>query len=63
MTQPAAAAEPKVATPQPEETIDLKKLEELARPKETASVEDKPAEAARLEQANEKLSSLLGKPK
>jgi len=63
LTQPAAAAEPKVATPQPEETIDLKKLEELARPKETASVEDKPAEAARLEQANEKLSSLLGKPK
>src|SRR2546430_4041362 len=63
LTQPAAAAEPKVATPQPEETVDLKKLEELARPKETASVEDKPAEAARLEQANEKLSSLLGKPK
>ena len=63
LTQPAAAAEPEIATPKAEETVDLKKLEELARPKETASVEDKPAEAARLEQANEKLSSLLGKPK
>ncbi len=65
LTQPAAAAEPKVATPKAEETVDLKKLEELARPKENAPVEDKPAEAkaARLEQANEKLSSLLGKPK
>ena len=43
-----------------------KKLEELARPKKTASVEDKSAEGAKaagLEQANEKLSSLLGKPK
>ncbi|PYJ62750.1 MAG: ABC transporter ATP-binding protein [Verrucomicrobia bacterium] len=63
LTQPAAAAEPEVAPPKAKETVDLKKLEELARPKETASVEDKPAEAARLEQANEKLSSLLGKPK
>ena len=66
LTQPAAAAERKVATPKAEETVDLKKLEELAGPKGTAPVEDKSVEAAKaagLEQANQKLSSLLGKPK
>src|SRR5213082_2628988 len=66
LTQPAAAAEPEIATPKAEETVDLKKLEELAGPKATAPVEDKSAEAAKaagLEQANQKLSSLLGKPK
>ncbi|PYK61071.1 MAG: ABC transporter ATP-binding protein [Verrucomicrobia bacterium] len=66
LTQPAAAAGRKVATPKAEETVDLKKLEELAGPKGTAPVEDKSVEAAKaagLEQANQKLSSLLGKPK
>jgi len=66
LTQPAAAAEPEIATPKAEETVDLKKLEELAGPKATAPVEDKSAEGAKaagLEQANQKLSSLLGKPK
>src|SRR5438105_275697 len=59
LTQPAAAAEPEIATPKAEETVDLKKLEELAGPKATAPVEDKSAEAAKaagLEQANQKLS-------
>jgi len=66
LTQPAAAVAPKVATPQPEESVDLRKLEELARPKETAPADDQHAEAAQaadLDKANEKLSSLLGKPK
>ena len=65
LTQPAAAAT-EVATPQPEESVDLRKLEELARPKETAPADDQHAEAAKaadLDKANEKLSSLLGKPK
>ena len=46
--------------------MDLRKLAELTRPKETAPAEDKPTQAvkaAELEKANEKLSSLLGKPK
>jgi len=66
LTQPAAAAEPKVATPKPQEPVDVRKLEELAKPLETPPVEDKPVEAApaaELAKANEKLSSLLGKPK
>ena len=66
LTQPAAAAAQTVATPKPEETADLGKLEELSRSKEPAPAEDSPAETARateLEKANEKLSSLLGKPK
>src|SRR5437899_3292489 len=67
LTQPGAAAAPVVATPKPEETVDVRKLEELAKPKETAPAEKptpaEPAEAADLEKANEKLSSLLGKPK
>src|SRR2546430_545835 len=62
LTQPSAAAT-EVATPQLEESVDLRKLEELARPKETAPADDQPAKAADLDQANEKLSSLLGKPK
>ncbi len=66
LTQPAATAEPKVAAPAPEETVDLGKLEGLTRPAETAPAEERPAAAvtaAELEKANEKLSSLLGKPK
>jgi ABC-2 type transport system ATP-binding protein len=66
LTQPAAAVEPKIAAPRPEEATDLEKLDELARPREAATPDGKPAEAvkaAELEKANEKLSSLLGKPK
>ena len=66
LTQPVASAEPRVATPKPEKTVDLDKLEELTKPVEPTPAEGKPAEAARaadLEKANEKLSSLLGKPK
>ncbi len=65
LTQPGAAHQPVVITPKPEETVDVQKLEELAKPKEAA-----PGEAAAespkpvdLEKANEKLSSLLDKPK
>ena len=66
LTQPAATAEPKVAAQAPEETVDLGKLEGLTRPAETAPAKERPAAAvtaAELEKANEKLSSLLGKPK
>jgi len=66
LTQPAATAEPKVAAPAPEETVDLGKLEGLTRPAETAPAKERPAAAVtadELEKANEKLSSLLGKPK
>src|SRR6266540_3875274 len=66
LTQPAATAEPKAAAPAPEETVDLGKLEGLTRPAETAPAKERPAAAVtadELEKANEKLSSLLGKPK
>src|SRR5881296_3451272 len=36
LTQPGAAPEPEVTTPKPEETVDVQKLEELAKPKGTA---------------------------
>ncbi|PYM12695.1 MAG: ABC transporter ATP-binding protein [Verrucomicrobia bacterium] len=65
LTQPAAATE--AATPTRQETVDHGKLEELARPKKPAPADQKRAEAAKaaekIEKANEKLSSLLGKPK
>jgi ABC-2 type transport system ATP-binding protein len=65
LTQPGAAPKPEVSTSAPVETVDLQKLEALAKPNETAPAEPtaetpKPAD---LEKANEKLSSLLGKPK
>jgi len=66
LTAPLPAQEPKVTTPKPEETVDVRKLEELARTREPAPAQAKPpeaAQAAELEKANEKLSSLLGKPK
>src|SRR5438876_2903768 len=66
LTQPSAAAEQTAATAKPEEAADLGKLEELTRPKEPAPADETPADTARaaeLEEANEKLSSLLGKPK
>src|SRR5438034_11187295 len=65
LTQPGAAPEPEVTTPKPEETVDVQKLEELAKPKGTAPA-DTAAETSKpvdLEKADEKLSSLLGKSK
>src|SRR3989442_328519 len=59
LTQPGAAAAPVVTTPKPEETVDVQKLEELAKPKETTPA-DAAAETSKpvdLEKANEKLSS------
>src|SRR5881394_3490249 len=65
LTRPSAAPEPEVTLPKPEETVDVQKLEDLAKPKETtpsatAAETSKPVD---LEKADEKLSSLLGKPK
>jgi ABC-2 type transport system ATP-binding protein len=60
---PAKLAPPAPATP----TVDQKKLEALTRSGEPAAPvvkpSSEPANAAELEKANEKLSSLLGKPK
>ena len=64
LTQPAATGELEVQARKPDEAVDLEKLEELTKPKETAPVEEgRAAPAPDLEKANEKLSSLLGKPK
>jgi ABC-2 type transport system ATP-binding protein len=67
LTLPTSAAEPQVITPPPAETVDHQKLEELTRPQEAPdakTAESKTApDPAELEKANEKLSSLLGKPK
>jgi hypothetical protein len=54
-----------VITPKPEETVDVQTLEALTKPKETPPAEAVPEtpKPADLEKANEKLSSLLGKPK
>jgi ABC-2 type transport system ATP-binding protein len=62
--QPAPAA-PLPAT-KPDEKVDERKLESLTQPKQAAPPAPKaeePAKAAELEKANEKLASLLGKPK
>ena len=66
-TESAAAPKVAVATPTPAETAAAKKLDALTKPaepveKKTAPVPE-PAEPADLTKANEKLSSLLGKPK
>src|SRR5881409_1417333 len=45
LTQPGAASEPEVSTPQPGETVNLKKLEELAQPRDSAPGDRTPAEA------------------
>jgi len=63
LTQPVVVAEPKVTTRAPEPSIDLGKLEELTKARETAPAAETPpdaAKAAELEKADEKLSSLLG---
>jgi ABC-2 type transport system ATP-binding protein len=69
LSAPAAAPAPPPA-PKPVETVDTKKLAALAQPAPsatpTAPAAPVPSEAqtkADLEKANEKLSSLLGKPK
>jgi ABC-2 type transport system ATP-binding protein len=64
LTLPASPA-PYVVTPPPSETVDHKKLEELTKPIPSAQPAE-PETASRpvdLEKADEKLSSLLGKPK
>jgi len=71
LTLPAAApAEPKaVGAPARESAIDVKKLSELTQPKAATAAapaepaQQTPATSADLARANEKLSSLLGKPK
>jgi ABC-2 type transport system ATP-binding protein len=67
LTLPSGAGEPQVATPAPAETVDHQKLEQLVKPAEPMPAEGaKPtdgAKAAELEKADEKLASLLGKPK
>jgi ABC-2 type transport system ATP-binding protein len=65
LAAPLAVPEPQVTTPKPEESVDVRKLEELTKAQEPPPAEPKPleaAQAAELEKANEKLSSLLGKP-
>jgi ABC-2 type transport system ATP-binding protein len=67
-TAPAETAEVakvQVATPSPTETAAAKKLEALTKPSETVVEKvstPEPAKPADLSKANEKLSSLLGKP-
>jgi len=61
------AAPVKAPEPQPAQKIDEKKLDNLSRATApaapTPTAEPKPQSPAELEKANEKLSSLLGKPK
>ena len=63
-------AQPKPATPVPvtkaAPVVDERKLNDLAKPSESTPApvhSEAPANAAELEKANEKLASLLGKPK
>jgi len=65
---PQPAPQPVVPAPKPEEKIDEKKLAALSKAGEPAApAETKPAQPAEpapeLDKANEKLASLLGKPK
>ena len=67
LTLPEAPASAPAPAPQPFETVDQKKLDSLAKsaqpgaPGPAAAAE--PRKAADLEKANEKLASLVGKPK
>ncbi|MDB6067334.1 MAG: transporter ATP-binding protein [Pedosphaera sp.] len=77
LTAPQSAAAPAPAAPAPVSTVNDKKLDSLTRPQEATTSASAPAPAApaaapapadaapkvNLEKANEKLSSLLGKPK
>ena len=71
LTAPQAVAAPTLA-PAPVDTVDRKKLETLAQPQPSPAPASTPAppatptvapSTAEMEKANEKLSSLLGKPK
>ena len=73
VSQPAATAAP-VAAPQPVDPVDRAKLDSLAQPQPAAApvpvsapspaaAPTSPQSKAELDKANEKLSSLLGKPK
>jgi len=66
LTFPSATPLPQVTTP-PAETVDHRRLEELAQPKPLVSSQPVTSEAAPksvdLARAEEKLASLLGKPK
>jgi ABC-2 type transport system ATP-binding protein len=66
LTQPQAPAPAPAQAAQPVETVDRQKLDALARPAEpikpATAAEPEAEKAANLEKANEKLSSLLGKP-
>jgi hypothetical protein len=69
LTLPSAPAQPATApSAEPAQTVDEKKLDELTRsaeptPAPAAAPETSAPRAEDLEKANEKLSSLLGKPK
>ena len=64
LTLPQASASAQPITAQPAETMDGQKLEALTKSAEPSPVPAKRSEKpADLEQANEKLSSLVGKPK
>jgi hypothetical protein len=59
-------SETKISVPVAEKKLDDKKLEALTQPTETKIPETKPTPEAKpvdLSKADEKLSSLLGKPK
>jgi len=67
LAQPQAAAPAAAPTVQPTETVDQQKLDSLTTPAgpsvSPAATASEPAKPAELEKADEKLSSLLGKPK
>jgi ABC-2 type transport system ATP-binding protein len=67
LTLPQAAAPTSAPVPQPGDSVDQQKLEALAKLTQPAQPAPKPEpqaeKPANLEKANEKLSSLLGKPK
>jgi len=65
LTLPTAAPTPAAVAPRPVETVDVKKLEQLARPAEAPAPAPAPAptKTADLSKANEKLSALTGPPK
>jgi hypothetical protein len=71
LTAPQAVSVAPAPAPKPADTVDRSKLAALTQPKETlqtpasapASTPAETAAPANLDKANEKLSSLLGKPK
>ncbi len=70
LTQSAPKEKIKIIQPEPIEKVDQRKLDSLTKPTEEKSVETvspvstkAPEKPADLSKANEKLSSLLGKPK